>query len=104
MRVFLHKEDGYGICDYYAYSPSYLLMGFCQFIYEQNQDKRRFLWALVDNRTQDVTIAKKLHNDFDETVIDNPSLFYLNSSTWARVSDESKDDFGIRLQLLHLKE
>ena len=68
------------------------------------QDKRRFLWALVDNRTQDVTIAKKLHNDFDETVIDNPSLFYLDSSTWVRVCDESKDDFGIRLQLLHLKK
>lgn len=104
MRFNPVELDGYGICDYYAYSPSHLLIGFCQFIYEKNQDKRRFLWALVDNRTQDVTIAKKLHNDFDETVIDNPSLFYLDSSTWVRVCDESKDDFGIRLQLLHLKK
>lgn len=96
--------DGYGICDYYAYSPSHLLMGFCQFVYEQNQDKRNFLWALVDNRTQEVTVAKKIHNDFDGTVIDNSSLFYLDSSTWARVCDESKDDFGIRIQLLHLNQ
>ena len=104
MRLNPIELNGYGICDYYAYSRSHLLIGFCQFIYEKNQDKRRFLWALVDNCTQDVTIAKKLHNDFDETVIDNPSLFYLDSSTWARVCDESKDDFGIRLQLLHLKK
>ena len=104
MRFNLVELNGYGICDYYAYSPSHLLMGFCRFVYEQNQDKRESYWALVDNHTQDVTIAKNLKNDFDETVINNTSLFYLNSSTWTRVCDESKDDFGIRLQLLHLKK
>ena len=104
MKLNPIELNGYGICDYYAYSPSHLLMGFCRFVYEQNQDKRKSYWVLVNNHTKKVTIAKKLYNDFDKTIINNTSLFYLDSSTWIRVCDESKDDFGIRLQLLHLKK
>ena len=79
-------------------------MNFCQFAYKKNQDKRRIYWTLIDNRTKKVTVAKEICNDLDETVIENAFLFCLDSSTWARVCDESKDDFGIRLQLLHLKK
>ena len=104
MRFNLVELNGYGICHYYAYSSSHMLMNFCQFAYEQNQDKRRFYWTLINNRTKKVTVAKEICNDLDETVIENAFLFCLDSSTWVRVCDESKDDFGIRLQLLHLKK
>lgn len=104
MRLNPVKLNGYGICNYYAYSSSHMLMNFCQFAYKKNQDKRRFYWTLIDNRTKKVTVAKEICNDLDETVIENAFLFYLDSSTWVRVCDESKDDFGIRLQLLHLKK
>ena len=95
--------DGYGICDNFSYSSSYLLMDFCRFAYNNNKENRYYVWVLVNNETKDVRLAKELYNDIDSVSINNRLLFYLDNHTWARVCDEDSENLQIRIQVLHLK-
>lgn len=96
------RLNGYTVCDRFAYSPSRLLLSYCQFDYANNGDNRSYVWALVDNSTGHVELARELYNDLDSVRIDTHSLYYIDEMTWARVCDEDAESFDIRLQLLHL--
>lgn len=95
--------DGYGICDNFAYSSFCLLMDFCRFAYDDNQEERSYVWAMVGSDTKQVKLAKELYNDIDATIINNRSLFYLDNHTWARICDEDSESLQLRIQVLHLK-
>ncbi len=95
--------NGYAICDRFLYSPSQLLMVYCLFDYKDTIDNRTYVWALLDNQTQQIKLAKKLYNDIDDTQIQTHEYFHLDDMTWAVVCKDNEYSFDICLQLLHLK-
>lgn len=95
--------NGYAICDCFLYSSSRLLMAYCLFDYKNKIDNRTYVWAMLDNRTHQIKLAKKLHNDIDGVEVTSNQIFHLDNQTWAYICDEEEENFDVRLQLLYLK-
>lgn len=95
--------NGYAICDRFLYSSSQTMIVYCLFNYEGNKDMRSYVWALLDNHSHKLDMARKLYNDLDNVQIENHEYFHLDDLTWSVVCNDNADSFDICLQLLHLK-